>query len=65
MIGEIPAHTHDLPASFGGITNKESLVASDNNDEGFNGNNQSGSNGGGGSHNNLQPYFVVLTLIKL
>lgn len=66
MIAEMPAHTHDemvfqavnngglKPAGFlnttGSLTNSGSVT---------------GSRGGGGAHNNLQPYYVILTLIKL
>lgn len=62
-IGEMPAHDHDVlqgnsytGGGAGGRVGRGDVSPNTM---------QTGSKGGGGAHNNLQPYFVVLTLIKL
>lgn len=64
-LGEIPSHTHDLPADASGSLSIQSLSDTAGTDEGFNGTHFSGASGGGGAHNNMQPYIVELTIMKL
>ncbi len=62
-IGEMPAHDHDIPqgdsftGSGGGGRVGRGAVSPNTM--------QTGSKGGGGAHNNMQPYFVILKLLKL
>lgn len=62
IIGEMPAHNHAVAEYSGNVTGGNHINAPLN--TGPQGT-ATGSTGGGGAHNNLQPYFVVLTLIKL
>lgn len=57
-IAEMPAHTHTQTGVNAANSGTSGTGAN-------NGISNTGSTGGGGAHNNMQPYFVILKLIKL
>lgn len=62
-ISEIPEHDHDLPRDNGvpdGVSSMQSVVNSDNSDEGINAASKTGKRGGGQQFSLLNPYRVVL-----
>lgn len=68
---EMPAHTHgiatanaSISGAAGGDPARANLPGTENT-RGLPNGGTIKSTGGGASHNNLQPYFVVLTLIKI
>lgn len=57
-INEMPAHTHTQTGINAANSGTSGTGAN-------NGTSNTGSTGGGGAHNNMQPYYVILKLIKL
>jgi hypothetical protein len=59
-IDEMPAHTHALPADGGGRnTSMQTIVESENSDEGISADHRTGSTGGNKSFPLMSPYRVV------
>jgi hypothetical protein len=58
-IEEMPEHSHNLPSDNGGSGTMQSLVESNNSDEGFNNTHNSASTGGSKYFSMLNPYRVV------
>ena len=62
---EMPSHSHGLPTDTVGALNIKSLMDSGNADEGLSETNRTANTGGGKPHNNMQPYIVLVYIMKL